>query len=98
VTVIHLVGWVEAAGPCPVAAYLAKTLFGMDLDPDLPVAACLAKIASDPERARARFVRAAWVKLEEFALDRPRSVLAPLVRRLLDAAPAAARRPVPRSG
>jgi hypothetical protein len=97
VTAIHLVGLVETAGPCPVAAYLAKTLLGNDLDPDLPVATCLAKIASDPERARARLVRAAWVKLEEFALDRPRSLLAPLVRRLLDAAPAAARRPVPRS-
>jgi hypothetical protein len=75
------------AAPCAIAAHLSKVLLSQGLDPDREERACAAELAEQ----RPRLARAAWVKLEEFALDRPKSRFAPVVHSVL-------RRSSPRGG
>jgi hypothetical protein len=85
----------EPAG-CAVISFLAKATLSVSIDAERPVAACLSEIDREPRMARARLVRAGWVRLEEFLLDRPNGRVAPLARKILALAPAEARAPVPR--
>jgi hypothetical protein len=92
-TLIHLATHLDEKAGCAVTAYLAKSLLRKDLDAERPLPACLAQIDTSDAVARARLLRAAWVRLEEFGLDRPHSPFAPVVQALLQVAPPEAKRP-----
>jgi hypothetical protein len=92
VTTIALLRYLEGGDGCPVLAHLAKELLRQTVDADRPLAECQRAVGGSAATTRARLTRAAWVKLEEFALDRPQSPFAPLARRLLEFAPPEARR------
>jgi len=92
VTTIALLRYLEGPNGCPVLAHLAKELLRQNIDADRPLDDCQRAIGGSAEATRARLTRAAWVKLEEYALDRPQSPMAPLARRLLEVAPPEARR------
>ena len=81
---------------CAISAYLVKALLGISADAESPWPTCLGAQESEQAIVRARLTRAAWVRLEEFVLDRPDSPLRAFAQRLLDRAPPEARRPVPR--
>jgi hypothetical protein len=92
VTTLALLRHIEDGDGCPVLAHLAKELLGKTVDADRPLSECQHAVAGSASATRARLVRLAWVKLEEFALDRPQSPFEPLVRRLLEHAPVEAHR------
>ena len=93
---LALLAFIDERPGCAVLAFLAKHFLGKNLDPDTPLAECFTSLGGGATVVKARLTRAAWVKLEEFALDRPDSPLGPIAQRLLGAAPPEARRPPPR--
>lgn len=91
--IITLLGFIDEKEGCAVLAFLAKMLLGKTIEAESPLQLCWKALGDDPTKTLARLTRAAWVRLEEFALDRPNSPIGPIAQRLLSVAPAAAKAP-----
>lgn len=96
VTWLALLALQSEKSGCAISAFLGKTLLGLGTDAELPWPACLGATEVERAKVRTRLIRAAWVRLEEFVLDRPKSPLIAFAKRLLARAPVEGRRPAPK--